>query len=296
MKRLTRFHSSHETVVHSRLKPILLFLLVITILAPDTTAQESAPAAAPETINLQVVDDKGQPIEGVTAFWYHNGKSKKLTGDGSQFKDVPIQGLIVANKDGYQHSGLILKQGANQLTLRVNGQPGPTRKTLPSPLTSEIRKQVLSDIQQRLADNLADNPNDPRILSIQLPLLARIAPVKAEQFIENNKLPPMMLPMVQKGMVEGLAKTDFEAAAEIIDGIERPEFRSMTLNVLLQTLPPESENLETIETQFMDSIQSVKQPGLKLAQLAALAEHFLATNRPEKAKQIAETYLSLIHI
>ena len=98
-----------------------------------------------QTVSVKFVNSKDQPISGVKAYWFKDGKAKRLsTTDGIGEIPEPA-GLVVAKKDGHQFSGALLSSGqsSTKVVMLTVDEPGKKFKTLPFPISEKDKKETI---------------------------------------------------------------------------------------------------------------------------------------------------------
>ena len=75
--------------------------------------------------------------------------------------------------------------------------------------------------------------------------------------------------------------------------VKNPIYRTTLLTALLKN-GPQGKKMLAVEAEFTNAIKNIPQPAYRLAMWAALAEHYLVTDRPELAQQIVDQHIDEI--
>ena len=269
----------------------ILLRLIILIAGVAINAAALAQDPSDSTV-VSFVDSAGQPVENVRAYFYNGKLAKKLESKSGSATVEASDGIVAAVADGFQYSGTILSNDPAQVVLMRDDEPYPPINNRPFPLTAELKKQFKEKLESKLWEELENNPNrSPVDIQQAMRILGRWSPAKSLKFLNEQDLNSQMKTAAQQPIIAGFLESDVESAMQLIDEIKNPMFRAMSLGAILKELPAKHSAMSVIEKQMVDSLREVKQPGLRLMGLSALAQHYADTDRTELAQKIVDRHL-----
>jgi|GEM_PF-2877690 len=257
-----------------------------------TLAQEDSGGANP--VQVTVRDSAGNAIADVQAFWFHDGKAKRLSlADGAL--TIPSRdGLIVARKEGYQYSGLAFsKDNTDQssIVMLAANEQGRELKTLPVPFDNETRKKIIATVVEDYWKRVEANPKDVMNVQRYLPMLAALDPEGTLEFLKSGIVDSNMEGLAKSSLIQSLAKTDPPAAMELADSVIDPSRRSGGFLKLLDNIPNDDAVRAAAESEMLEAATGITNPGLRLAILASIAEYYERTNQLELADSLVAKYI-----
>ncbi|MFK7768986.1 MAG: hypothetical protein AB8B55_17320 [Mariniblastus sp.] len=270
----------------------VLFCSVFFCCANEATTQEQT------EINISIVDSAGKPVPKVSAYWFKNGKSKKLTAHDGVVTVTSAEGLIVARSEQHHCSGIVLhKKTEEQLrnasvVLRTPSEPGRILKTLPVPVSTEQKTEIIKQVLDIYWAQLKSNPKDPANQMSCFELLGALDPQNLNEFVDSIDFDVRMKAMGKSHVVKSLAQSDPELAIEIADSIEDPMSRSGLIYALLTHLPENSPHVEAVEEQYIETIKAISQPAFRYAIWSSLGEYYFCNGKEELTDKIVEENLS----
>ena len=161
----------------------------------------------------------------------------------------------------------------------------------PFPLTDELRNRVKQILKNNLWEKIEGQPAVSMKTIQTMKLIASIDPVGALEWTGENKLPDQMAMMIRQQAFVAQMETDAEEVFDKVSQIEDPMMRSMVMGLFLRKLPGKHPALAAVENQLVEDSRSIKQPAMRLALRASIAEHYQLTSRPELADKIVAQHI-----
>ncbi len=271
------------------MNPKLTFLFYILVAFSATSI--CLAQTADTKVSVRFVDTSGQPVTPETALFYNGGHGKPISVEGGQGEVPSGRGIVVAKADGFQFSGTVLSGSDGKVVFYRDSEPCEALVQSAFPLTDEIKSKVIEALKENLWEKVKDQPEKPTSALQIVGVLAMVDPKGALAWLEENELPGQMGMMIQQPSLLAMMRTDTEEAFDLISQIEDSTMQSMVLGVFLEKLPADDPAMQAVESRRLEVSRSVKQPAMRLAMRASMAEHYSLTGRPELADKIVQQHL-----
>ncbi len=274
-----------STTIHVRSTGVTtnaIAFLFTALFAATAFAQSSA---------IKFVDIEGKPVTPDSALFFNGGRAKTIDVQKGTATAPGSAGIITAHAEGYQYTGAVLTGSDTTVTFYRNDQPCESLSQTPFPLTKEIRSQLQQTIKDKLWDQVHDQPAGSQSVFQIVDVLGSVDPQATLQWVDESNFPGQKKIAVSGNAFTQLLLTRPEEALDRISQIDDSMSRSMILGVFLQRLPPNHDMVPTIEKLLNETSRGIKQPAMRLAIRASLAEHYQLTNRPEQADKITDQHI-----
>lgn len=275
-------------------------MLVLCILMSfNCRLAQSEEAEEQASVKITIADVEGKPVANGLAYWFRNGKAKKLRiSEDSQVSVAAATGLVVVQSPDHQCSGVVLQNKTRDelenaaIVLRSHNQPGRPLKTLPVPVRADQRKEIVAETLDLYWTKLKANPKDQNNVISCGRFLSSMDPKGLNALLDAGNFGFQIRGMLKRLIVMATAKENPEFAIEVCDSMKQPIGRVSLLAALLERLTENSPYVEAVEEQLIETIKATSQPAFRYAVWAGLGEYYVHSDQRELADKIVEEHLA----